>query len=281
MLNIILSDTELLREFRSSNKFPKDIKLTDMINILIKDYYIKRQDREEIYKNIMEDLKESLGEEFVYTKWNNTVKIMINVFFKFIKTNKIETIKMHDISEIRISKNELDKIKELKDLVLEKLSFVLLVYAKINYLQNPKTYQKVKDGEKKKKIDYWVNQSFNIIFKEAKVGLKGDEQKKKINKLYEKKYISMSKMNNKTSIKINYVDKESIKSEEDLVITDFDGVVYQYLLWKGEKWRRCEICGKWIRIKGIKDNSKKYCSTCAKSEKIRKTIENRKKLKSK
>ena len=32
---------------------------------------------------------------------------------------------------------------------------------------------------------------------------------------------------------------------------------------QGEKQKRCEECGKWIKLKGIKDNGKKYCKGCA------------------
>ncbi|MGU9539168.1 hypothetical protein ACQX0N_09330 [Clostridium tepidum] len=87
-----------------------------------------------------------------------------------------------------------------------------------------------------------------------------------MNKLYKKGYITISNINTKTNIKLKFGDKENIESENDLIITDFDGVVYQYLIWRGEKWKRCEVCSKWIRIKSKKIPM--YCSKCKKEKQL-------------
>ncbi|UZW14329.1 hypothetical protein OSC52_00200 [Clostridium pasteurianum] len=49
----------------------------------------------------------------------------------------------------------------------------------------------------------------------------------------------------------------------EIEITDFEGVIYQYLIWKGERWKKCEECGKWIKIHK-NSNKIKYCLKCAK-----------------
>ena len=72
------------------------------------------------------------------------------------------------------------------------------------------------------------------------------------------------KVNGK-GIKVNYAYEDS---EEGLVIEDFDGVIYQWLKYKGERWKRCSECGKWIKAKG---NKTSYCKQCAEErERIRK-----------
>ncbi|KRU25658.1 hypothetical protein VT91_19020 [Clostridium sporogenes] len=98
-----------------------------------------------------------------------------------------------------------------------------------------------------------------------------------MNELYKKEYITTSNINTKTNIKLNFGDKESIRSEDDLIITDFDDVVYQYLIWIGEKLKKCEVCGKWIKLKGT--SPKKYCNICSKEvikekDRFRKTLKN-------
>ena len=257
MLGVILNETEILDKFKKDYEIPSHIKITDVITMLIRDYYlieIEKKDSDEkeirtiIYKNIMSDLEKAYKDEFVYTRWDKTVQSMVNRFYT--NKNKYQsTLEKNDIKEIFITENELSTIKNLNDLILEKIAFILLVYAKIYNIQLK--------GEN----DYWVNQNCNTICKEARVGAKGNEQKLKLNQLYKKEYISMSNLNNRTSIKVNYVDKEQIKTENCLVITNFEGVIYQYLIWRGEKWKQCEVCGKWIKISG---NRMKYCNTCCK-----------------
>lgn len=49
----------------------------------------------------------------------------------------------------------------------------------------------------------------------------------------------------------------------EITIDDFDGVVYQYLIWKGERWKRCERCkNKWFKLKSPNSNQK-CCKSCA------------------
>jgi rRNA maturation endonuclease Nob1 len=124
----------------------------------------------------------------------------------------------------------------------------MLIYAKINNIITNSN-------------GYWVNKSRNTILKEAKVNLKGKEKKEIFHPLYIKKYIDLPVNITKTSMKVCYADLEE-QAEVELTIDDFDGVIYQYLIWKGERWKRCEICGKWIKQGNTKP--KKYCNICAK-----------------
>ena len=45
--------------------------------------------------------------------------------------------------------------------------------------------------------------------------------------------------------------------------------IYSYLIYIGEKWKRCEVCGKYI--KEGKTKKIKYCSDCAKKINLEKT----------
>ena len=84
--------------------------------------------------------------------------------------------------------------------------------------------------------------------KEAKVS----NGQKKTDILYDLKQTSAItntvKVNGK-GIKVNYAYEDS---EEGLVIEDFDGVIYQWLKYKGERWKRCSECGKWVKQKSKK-----------------------------
>lgn len=254
MLDEILNETEILKQYKTNHRIPEKIKITDIIFLLTKDYCLQDKEKKEVYKLIMEDLKKTLSNKFIYTKWNKTVKGIVNRFYRDKSIYKFE-VKMNDVNEIRISKNELETIKQLNNLVLEKIAFVMLVYAKISKIQIQQSNN-----------EYWVYKSCSIICREAKVGLRGNEQKRIMNELYKKEYITMSNINTKTNIKLNFGDKENIENEDDLIITDFDGVIYQYLIWRGEKWKKCEVCGKWIKIKSKKIPM--YCSKCKKEKQL-------------
>ncbi|EKS4345235.1 hypothetical protein QB607_003239 [Clostridium botulinum] len=258
MLDEILNETEILKQYETNHHIPEKIKITDIIYLLTKKYCLQDKEKKEVYKLIMEDLKKTLSNKFIYTKWNKTVKGIVNRFYRDKSIYKTE-VKMNDINKIRISQNELQSIRQLDNLVLEKIAFVMLVYAKISRIQMQQSNS-----------DYWVNKSCSIICREAKVGLRGNEQKRIMNELYKKEYITTSNINTKTNIKLNFGNKENIENENDLIITDFDGVIYQYLIWRGEKWKRCEGegCEKWIRIK---NNKIKYCLSCAKKNKKEQT----------
>ena len=45
-------------------------------------------------------------------------------------------------------------------------------------------------------------------------------------------------------------------------------------MYKGEKWKRCKECGKWVKITS-KTYAPKYCKNCANEMKIKMTIEAR------
>ena len=104
---------------------------------------------------------------------------------------------------------------------------------------------------------YWLNQSLTNIMKEAKVT---DKTRKTdiFHSLYKEGAISTGNRIDRVSIKVNYAYEDS---EEAIVITDFDGCIHYWLMYKGEKWKRCEECGKWIKITS-KTYAPKYCKKC-------------------
>ena len=77
--------------------------------------------------------------------------------------------------------------------------------------------------------------------------------------LYKEGAISTGNRIDRVSIKVNYAYEDS---EEAIVITDFDGCIHYWLMYKGEKWKRCEECGKWIKLPCANSNIK-YCKPCA------------------
>lgn len=252
ILGLILNETEVVNEFK--NTYIMQVKPIIMISLLIKKYHLDECTKDAIYINIMKDLEQSLKKDFIYTKWDTTIRRNIKSFYRNISIYKTK-VRMINVESVDITVTELKKINTLNNLVLEKIAFVMLVYAKISNIQ-----LQSKEG--------WINKSCSMICKEAHVNLRGIEQKRILHSLYELNYIKMRNNNSKINMKIDYIDKDS---NTELVISDFDGVVYQYLIWKGEKWKKCNECGKYFKPKS---NSAKYCVGCKKKKKARQNKEN-------
>ncbi|MCD3245280.1 hypothetical protein FDF96_04905 [Clostridium botulinum] len=244
MLNIILNESKVIEEALKGNI--QNNKITPILQLLIKHYYLNGMtDKLQLKEQILNYLKNNY-EGYKRAKWESTIEKMVKRFLKLAKNPKVE-IKITDIDKIQITKNELKTIEQLNNKQLEKIAFVLLVYGKISNI-----IIKENDG--------WINQSCTIICKEAKVGLQGIEKTRIFHELYKKKYIEQSKHNAKTNMRVCYIDKEYINEDVELTINDFNGVVHQYLIWKGESWIKCASCQKWARQKS---NKTKYCPKCA------------------
>ena len=57
-----------------------------------------------------------------------------------------------------------------------------------------------------------------------------------------------------------------------MIISDFDECVHYWLMYIGEKWKRCSECNKWIKLRSVKSKAK-YCKECAKKNKNKKNLE--------
>ena len=247
MLGVTLNETEIIDGILNKKVFKGNI--YNAILLLIKHYHIGgNTDRIDVREKIISNLEECNDIEFKRVDWEDSISKSIDKLFRDIKIHKTN-LKFVDIGKIAITVGEIDNINSLDNKKLRKLAFVLLVYAKISNI--------ILDRE-----DGWINQSYKNIFTEAKVSAKGDDKKLLLHDLYKIKYISQSYKNDSTSLKINYMDKES---EVAFYIEDFDFVIYSYLNYIGENWIKCERCGKYFVKNKSAKKTPKYCSVCAKN----------------
>lgn len=248
MLNVTLNETEIINNALKGEYDRENIIV--VLRLLMKYYYLQGTiDKLELKEKLFTFLKDNY-KDFKRPKWDESITKMIHGFLVLVKKKKIDIV-ITDVKEIHITKSELGSIQALNDIKLEKIAFIMLVYAKIsNIITNNKS-------------DGWINQSCSTICKEARVNLKGIEKIKIFNNLYEKEYIKQRKNNAKTNMKVNYIDNDS---EVEMTINDFDGVIYQYLIWKGERWKKCNLCEKWIKQKSKKPTL--YCNSCKKEKQL-------------
>ena len=224
------------------------VSMSSTIDILIKYYYLKNRDinKLELLYTIFNNLKECNIDSFNPNKCEELITTRIDRFYKTVRKFGDENIKLNIVDKVVITKAEVAFINSYEDKKVQNILFIMLVYAKItNKLNNNDSY--------------WINQSLTNITKEAKLT---DKKRKTevFHGLYLDQAISAGNKVGKVSIKVNYAYEDS---EEEIVITDFDGCVHYWLQYKGEKWKRCEECGKWI--KQSKTKPSKYCKECAKT----------------
>lgn len=247
MLGIIHNEQNIIDEILLNKKMI--VSMSNTIDILIKYYYLNNRDIDklELLYTILDNFKKCKLDSFKPSKCEEMITGRIDKFYKNLRKYGEENIKLNVIDKVAITKAEVEFIKSYEDKKVQNVLFIMLVYAKItNQLNN-------NDSN-------WLNQSLTNIMKEAKVT---DKTRKAdiFHSLYKEGAISTGKRIDRVSIKVNYAYEDS---EEEIVITDFDGCIHYWLMYKGEKWKRCEECDKWIKIYGTKDNSKKYCKNCAK-----------------
>lgn len=182
------------------------------------------------------------------------------------KIAKSKKYLIRELDHIEIMQTELDCIALIDDLNLQKIMFTMLCYAKFYNAINPQN-------------NNWINTDIAEIFKIARVNTRCRKDKLLIlNKLLNmakcdgEPYISLSKKNTNTNVKLNFLD---MSGKPVLQISDFRELGYAYLQYLGkEQFTHCEKCSLLIK-KGKR--RPKYCSNCAKNinrEKTRQRMQN-------
>lgn len=249
MNNIILKEIEYAEKILKSTVLNK--KPTFDLRILAKYYYHeKKLTPNKIYLELVTIMEEKYN-NFSLAKWQSTLLDLAKNAKKYPLIN---------INYIPVTENELLTINEIDSKPMKRLAFTLLCLAKyrntINYKNND-----------------WVGYKFKDIFKMSNVNATKREQGVYIHDMKTLGLIKMNKMVDNLSINVCYIDKEN--SSEVLQITDLRNLGYEYLLYSGENFIRCEECGVLFRKRGTTD---KYCCDCKKIKQLEWQRESMKKI---
>lgn len=170
---------------------------------------------------------------------------------------------------INIYQPELDIICGLEDDNLRHLLFAYLVYYKwAIQVKHLKFYSK------KNNIDMVIENN-NDIWKLAGISkLRLSDRYMLCNNLFNKGLYKIDNFKSHNYIYLPFVKEEG---EPVIQISKFENIIGELLIYESpNEYKRCCVCNNVFK----KTRSpKKYCSSCAKSENIRKTIENKKRLK--
>ena len=252
MLGLILNEKKVAEEIIKNNNMIEQP--FNCINILIKYYYLQNKDvtKLDLLYKILGDLDRCMGSKFKKSQWEDTITKKIDSFFKSIKKYGDENVKLSEVDNISITKEECSIIKNTDNKKTQKVMFIMLVYAKVTNKLNCND-------------SYWINQPITNIMKEAKITNK-EEKTNILHYLNSNGYITDNTRIDRIGFRINYAYEES---ENEMVISDFDECVHYWLMYIGEKWKRCSECGKWIKLRSVNSNAK-YCKACAKENKNKK-----------
>ncbi|NRU52539.1 hypothetical protein [Clostridium beijerinckii] len=237
MLGLIVNE-KIICEKALADKYIEG-KPMKIIRLIIKKYLNEKLTKEQVFEKVDNFMKEIYKDKYNKSYWKKVISDSINTVSKYNNYNLI------NIEKIDIYKEELDIIESLNDIRLEKLAFVLLIYAKINKIINPTS-----DGR--------ININLAYIFKESKLV----SDKKLLHKLVDIQYILTSKICDSTTMKINYINEEGEVRLTVFNLNDLNPITY-YLEYKlNETYNNCEICAS--RFKQKSKKPRKYCNKCAK-----------------
>lgn len=168
------------------------------------------------------------------------------------------------IDYIPVSSEELKRIDILPGTQLRRFAFTLLCLSKYFDIVKPNN-------------DHWICLDHKDIMKLANIKTSIKRQAVMMKQLEDSGYLLFPKKVDSISMKVLYQSP----SDEDLLITNFKNLGYQYLKYKGEPYFECENCGTTVKINDPNAKKKqKYCIECAAKIKIEQTLARRKTIKS-
>lgn len=177
----------------------------------------------------------SIGYQSDRLSWQDTIE-------KIVK--KVNNYTLLELDGVKITKSELKTISGIGNPNKERVMFTILCLAKFGIARNPQS-------------NGWVNTDSKEIFKMARVSCKAKERELYIGDLCDRGLLELPKRNDNVSLRVTFIDD----GEEELFISDFREIGYEYLKYKGENFIRCAECE--ILTRGNKNGTKRYCKDCA------------------
>ena len=235
---IILNEKEYAEKCLNEDVINQDKNPYQVVSVLAKYYYhICGYRKKKIYGLLIEYLKKYYPRyEMNIENWEKNVsKLATNA-------GKED---LFEISGVKITKPELLKIQSVKNKAKEKLLFTMLCVAKLNMKKNPNS-------------NGWVNVETREIFSMARVSCTSVEQDIKIGEFRQLGLLELPKKNGNLNFRVTFIDDDG---DEELFVSDFRELGYEYLLYIGENYIRCAECG--ILTRGNKNGTKKYCNSCS------------------
>lgn len=245
-MSLILNEVKQAKSILSSGEIGKKPSATLFLIAKYYRQYLKYSQKETIIE--LDKFMSKYYPNYNSVLWENIIENISK------KANKYP---IRQINKIGITKKELDYIKLLNNIKYEKLVFSMLCYAKAHNLSNENN-------------NGWVNCKIPELFRTSRINVKYKDDKmfmlndiKNIllldsvnenDEIIKLSLITFSKKNDNKNIKLNFIDDSD---DYILYISDFRELGYEYMLYLGENYTRCETCK--VLFKQNKTNTYKYC----------------------
>ena len=223
-------------------------------HLLARYYNEQGKEKQEIIEEIDKFLTKNL-KEYNTVVWSEDIE---NIVKSAVKQDK----PLVELESVTLTKDEIKAIKDIPNMVKQKILFSYIVYYKVLESMN-----KASDG--------WVSEVYRAdVFKEANTRYTGFKQLDIIRELVDLGYMENAKGGLNNSFKLLYIKEETPDNPVEMTIDDFRELGLQWMEYnKDKKIKCCEVCG--IRFKP-KSNRQKMCKQCS-DDKIREYDRNRKK----
>jgi hypothetical protein len=225
-------------EDRLKNGFTRVMSFVDL-SILAKYFKYLGKNKTQIHEDLVSFCKKFYGD------YNNV--LFAPRLQKAIDKNDESELRI--FKSIGITKNEIDIIHTISDFRYQKILFIFLIIGKIFH----------EDGE----INYYCNNSFTEVIKEAKVNINKKERERILHELNLTGLVSNT-LNG--SVKINFVDES--QNDFYIIVNDKNNLIsffpFECFNCKKElnkisrKHNLCEECYKEKRRMVIRDSTRKY-----------------------
>lgn len=174
-------------------------------------------------------------------------------YFKTIYRNiaSAKKYKFRDVSNVKITQSEIDKITSLNDIRKEKIAFVLLAVAKY--------YNNVSDDNNNR-----MYISISDLFKMARVSIPCKERATYLHFAYEAGILVEHTLVG-TNLKVVGIVDDDSEVVMELSEGDYKELAYTYLNYKNGGYKACKGCGKLFKMHK-NSPGRLYCKECGHKE---------------
>lgn len=238
-MTIVLNENEWAEEKIKSNDLGDN---TYETLCRVAKYYISNGCTKEYTEQILSRFLIQCDSSTVLVRWGDAIQNAVKYAVKYPPI---------DIDSIKLTKGEITFIDNIDSAQARRLAFTLLCIAKY--------YDAIRETN-----NHWVSTKDSLVMSMANIKTSMKRQCALFRLLNDIGFLEFAKKVDNTSTRICFLDEERGDNEVVLEITDFRNLGYQYLMYKGEAFYKCENCGLVTKLDTKKTSNRlKFCKECA------------------